>query len=87
MGLGRTAKGISVTLEEPIYRGDYAENSGYVDHANELEEFLDAVCKDEDKLVRFLFSGFSFIITGNDNDDGDVNINVTYAYYEYYKGN
>ena len=53
----------------------------------ELGSFLDAICEDEDSLMRFLFSDLSFIITGNDNDDEDVDINVSYAYDEYYKGN
>jgi ketol-acid reductoisomerase len=41
---------------------------GYVDHGTELKEFLNDICYDEDKLLSFLFSPLSFIITGNDND-------------------
>lgn len=93
-------KGIDVTAEEPIYEKrsytgsdgklvEYTsgENIGYVDHSNEMTDFLNAVCEDEGKLMRYLFSDLSFIITGNDNDYEDVDINVTYAYDEYYKGN
>jgi len=84
-----TSKGIDVTFEEPIYEEgrSYANNSGYVDHSNELNEFLNAVCSDEDKLMQFLFSPLSFIITGNDNDEYDVNIDVSYEHDEFYKGN
>lgn len=83
------SKGIEVTAEEPIYKDDskWAENSGYVDHGDELGPFLDDVCSDEGKLLRFLFSDLSFIITGNDNDEEDVDINVSYPYDKYYKGN
>lgn len=93
-------KGIEVTAEEPIFTNksytgsdgklvEYTsgENIGYVDHSNEMTSFLNAVCEDEGKLMRYLFSDLSFIITGNDNDDEDVDINVAYAHDEYYKGN
>ncbi len=59
----------------------------YIDHGGELNEFLNDICNDESKLMRFLFSSESFILTGNDNDDSDVNINVDYKHEEYYKGN
>jgi hypothetical protein len=72
-------KGIEITLED----GD----SGYVDHSSELVDFLDAICEDEGKLMRYLFSDLSFIITGNDNDESDVSISVDYAHDKYYKGN
>lgn len=62
-------------------------DSGYVDHSYELTEFLNAVCADEDKLMNYLFSPLSFVLTGNDNDDDDVNISVSYPHDEYYKGN
>ena len=93
-------KGIEVTAEEPIFENrsytnsegklvEYtsSENIGYVDHSNEMTSFLNAVCEDEGKLMRYLFSDLSFIITGNDNDDENVDINVAYAHDEYYKGN
>lgn len=93
-------KGIEVTAEEPIFTDksytdsdgklvEYTsgENIGYVDHSDEMTSFLNAVCEDEGKLMRYLFSDLSFIITGNDNDDEDVDINVTYAHDGYFKGN
>lgn len=85
-----TEKGIKIFVEEPTYRGDIGSqyfDSGYVDHGDELNEFLDDICTDENKLLRFLFSDFSFIITGNDNADHDVAIKVDYPYDSYYKGN
>jgi hypothetical protein len=60
---------------------------GYVDHGDELSEFLDAVMEDEGKLMHFLFSGMSFVNTGNDNDDHEVDFSVSYPHDEYYKGN
>jgi len=93
-------KGIEVTVEQPIYQTrsytnsegklveyEYCENGGYIDHSGNLVDFLNAVCEDESKLLSYLFSGLSFIITGNDNDDYDVDICVSYPYDEYYKGN
>lgn len=40
-----------------------------VDHVGELSDILSAIRKSEKKLLRFLFSPDSFIITGNDNSD------------------
>lgn len=89
-------KGIEVTTEELIYKkytyegndgGEYIDNGGYVDHSDDMGDFLNAVCEDESKLMSYLFSDLSFIITGNDNDYEDVNINVAYAHDKYYKGN
>lgn len=61
--------------------------NGYVDHSQDLDIFLEDVCNDAGKLLRYLFSSESFIITGNDNNDHDVDINVSYDHDEYYKGN
>ena len=60
---------------------------GYVDHGDEARKFVDAVCTDEQRLLNYLFSDKTFILTGNDNDDIDVEINVDYPHEEYYKGN
>lgn len=46
----------------------YYDIDGYVDHAGETKEFIEAVLSDSDKLMRYLF-GDSMIITGNDNGD------------------
>lgn len=53
------------------YGGDieyYYNIDGYIDHAGETREFVEAVLSDSDRLMRYLF-GDSMIITGNDNDD------------------
>ena len=73
------SKGIDATYDD--------ECDGYIDHSNELHIFLNAICSSEDKLMSYLFSDLSFIITGNDNSDTDVSINVFYPHYNYYKGN
>ena len=43
--------------------------NGYIDHVNQLDEWFDDLMKDDDKLIRFIFSDNSYIVTGNDNDD------------------
>jgi hypothetical protein len=96
-------KGIKVTAEKPIYEVHrytesdgkvvtYTErvNGGYVDHADEMKPFLDAICKDPEKLMRYLFSPLSFVITGNDEDDESIEklkIKVSYPHDKYLKGN
>ncbi len=84
--------GVAVTFQDPgkpTVSGDwrYYPDSGYVDHSDELKEFLDAVVSDSGSLMRFLFSGLSFIITGNDNSEHDVSVNVSYPHDKFYKGN
>lgn len=73
-------KGVDVTFES-------GQDVGYIDHSGNLTKFLNDICSDNDKLLRFLFSDLSFIITGNDNSEHDVDINVSYDCDEYYKGN
>lgn len=89
-------KGVEVSAEVPIWKeytyegnngGKYVDNGGYVDHSGDMTEFLNAVCEDKERLMRYLFSGLSFIRTGNDNEDSDISINVKYEYDGYYKGN
>lgn len=78
------SKGIEVTLQEKS--GNYWE-SGYVDHGSEMDDFVEGVTESEDRLLSYLFSGLSFVHTGNDNSDHDVDVNVSYDHDEYYKGN
>lgn len=81
---------IEYSFEEPkynIYEGEKYLDDGYIDHCDELDEILENICKDENKLMKFLFSSESFILTGNDNSGDGVDINVNYEYEEYYKGN
>lgn len=59
----------------------------YIDHCGNLIDFINDILNDESKLMRYLFSSDSFIITGNDNSGSDVDINVNYEHDEYYKGN
>lgn len=73
-------KGIEVSYETDF-------DNGYIDHAYELFNFLEDVVNDTNKLMNYLFSDLSFILTGNDNSDNDVDIHVDYEYDEYYKGN
>lgn len=52
-------------IKKTVY---YYDIDGYIDHASETKEFLDAVLLDCNTLFRYLFSD-SMIITGNDNND------------------
>ena len=63
--------------------------NGSIDHSGEygLRDFVEKTLGNKRRLLRFLFSEESFILTGNDNDDLDVDINVNYDHEEYYKGN
>lgn len=80
--------GIAVTKEEAIYKGEkWASKAGYVDHSDELAEFIDAVMADEQMLLRYLFSDMSYIITGNDNGGEIPSVTATYPHDEFYKGN
>ena len=42
-------------------------DNGYIDHGDELKDFVEELLNDEDKLLRFLNGGLVF--TGNDNSD------------------
>lgn len=68
--------GIKYVIPEPKtdlweYNGAtkyYYDIDGYIDHAGETREFVEAVLSDSDRLMRYLF-GDSMIITGNDSSD------------------
>lgn len=84
--------GVKCEFETPVYwqfNGEfYIQNAG-VDHcgSDDHRKFVDLTTGNERRLLRFLFSADSFVITGNDNGKGNVDINVTYPHEEYYKGN
>lgn len=64
---------VSYKFEEPKYwtssDGEYTcLDNGYVDHGDELTDFLYAIFSNEDLLMRYLF-GDSTVYTGNDNQD------------------
>ena len=47
----------------------------WIDHSNQLSDFLRDIMSDDDRLLRFLCAPDSKILTGNDNvDDTDVTI-------------
>lgn len=48
-------------------RDYYSLEDGYIDHGNELKDFVTELLDDGDKLVRFLSGGLVF--TGNDNSN------------------
>ena len=73
------AMGIKLTVINPNAKvlGEY-----YIDHYEDLKEFIDAALNNVDLLLRILFSGGD-VYTGNDNEDyGDAMCRV--AEGEYY---
>lgn len=78
---------IEYEFEEPKwFKGSdyqYLDN-GYVDHAGETRDFINAVLSDDDMLMRCLF-GNSMVYTGNDNQDShpagcDIAKKITWEY-------
>lgn len=67
--VGMKMKMYSTDFNCPTYFDCY---DGYVDHSDELSEFIDIILQDENLLKRYLFDGDSFIATGNDNSYEDV---------------
>lgn len=65
--LGR--HGCECTFAEPSITEWGYFTSGYVDHSYELIPFIESLRASEKKLLKFLFSPESFIVTGNDNSE------------------
>lgn len=84
------AEGVECEFETPIYYGasSWCENAS-VDHAgtDDHSAFVERVLSNVGRLLRYLFSEESFVITGNDNGYFDMDIAVNYPHEEYYKGN
>ncbi|MGN0005029.1 MAG: hypothetical protein ACI37Z_03565 [Candidatus Gastranaerophilaceae bacterium] len=92
-------KGINCTFEhlDELYKESYEVLWKYdatIDHVDELADFIEDVLRTESRLLRYLFSFDSFILTGNDNDDSYVGEKKVQKYlkedkkYEvYFKGN
>ena len=60
--------GCDCDFEPPVYDKHYGWfDSGYIDHGFKLEDFVKDVMHSEKKLMRYLFSPDSYIVTGNDN--------------------
>lgn len=84
--------GVECEFDEAIYQNcgrDYYVENASVDHCGDgdLQRFVDQTTSNKGRLLRYLFSKDSFVLTGNDNSDTDVDIHVTYPHEEYYKGN
>lgn len=89
--------GVECEFVQPNDYFDYA-----VDHAGEGDhlEFIRATCRNKGRLMRYLFSDRSFVITSNDNGGYEAlaklypeceahtgKIIVDYPHETYYKGN
>ena len=60
--------GCKATFIEPGV-DEWGFSEGYIDHSEELGDFLNKVLSSDKALLRYLFSPDSFIVTGNDNGD------------------
>lgn len=60
--------GCKATFIEPSV-DEWGFTGGYIDHSEQLGDFLDKVLSSDKALLRYLFSPNSFIVTGNDNGD------------------
>lgn len=88
--IGKWVKSVQIEgLDVVCYNNEsyYDPYDGYVDHATEMEEMVNALLSNEEMLKRYLFSEDSFILTGNDNSERYQTINVNYEYDKFYKGN
>lgn len=73
----------------------YIDTRGYIDHGNELKEWINTILNDETLLINFLFDNSSVIETGNDNEecpwreyfDEFEDLRSTNKYYTYIKSN
>ena len=73
----------------------YPGTRGYIDHGNELKEWINTILNDETLLINFLFDNDSVIETGNDNEecpwreyfDESEDLRSTNNYYTYIKSN
>lgn len=80
--------GIECEFEQAKYFGSGWCENAYVDHAGEDEhlDFVTRVLNNRGRLLRYLLSSESFVLTGNDNEAHDVEVRVDYAHEKYYKG-
>ncbi len=82
-------EGITCEFEQPIYEYGGLICTADIDHAgaDDHQTFIRKTIRHQKRLLRYLFSEKSFVLTGNDNDDTAVNISADYPHEEYYKGN
>lgn len=84
-------EGIQCEFEEADYHGIYCYNAS-VDHAGEDDhlKFVSDVLRNRKRLLRYLFSEKSFVLTTYDTSPGEGYLeksNVAYRHELYHKGN
>lgn len=73
---------------KPVFLKPEDGESYYIDHVNELNEFIDMILEDENMLIRFLVGPDSYVETGNDNEFECEVIKHDEEKFEYFeKGN
>lgn len=82
--------GVECIFEKPEFFGSYCMNAG-VDHPGEDDhtKFVENILRSKGRLLQYLFSDKSFVITSSDEieDDRIDNFHVSYKHETYYKGN
>lgn len=82
--------GVECVFDRPEFSGSWCMNAG-VDHPGEDDhaKFVENVLRSKGRLLRYLFSDKSFVITSGDEieDDRIENLHVDYKHETYYKGN
>ena len=80
---------IDSNYQMPKYDGYNFMEYGYIDHGYELNDFINMLFEDDNKLIKFISHGLVF--TGNDNYDEDreyIYREKEFVNYDwYYKGN
>ena len=81
---------ISYTFIAPVFKQDITGKrylfNGYIDHGSQLGYFIEDLCNDQYKLLRYLFSTESFVLIGNNNSEKEVKIKEYYPHDTYGKG-
>ena len=75
--------------KEATWRDDnstFMSYDGYINHAGELEDFVDFILSNPNMLLSYLFNNDSIVATGNDNSEGYPEVNE-HARWIYHKGN
>jgi len=58
-----------VQMQFSPYSKKFIVVDSWIDHSNQLADFLRDIMSDDDRLLRFLCAPDSKILTGNDNED------------------
>ena len=66
---------------------DGEKDDGYIDHTEDLGDFIESTVFNETKLLNYLFDYNSYVSTGNDNVDEEVETPDFGSSWDFDKGN